>query len=121
MYAFWIVFLMALVRTTMLDFLAVQGDRLVGKETLVVLAGERRTAWFCAGVMAVIALSLLFGPYASLSTRFSYFMLLPLCVFGLYLKTGSEKRLSEDSLYETLIELVLIGTGLCALIWNIFG
>ena len=48
-------------------------------------------------------------------------MLLPVAVYGLYLKTGSEKRVSEDSLYETLIELVLIGTGLCALIWNIFG
>lgn len=120
-YAFWIIFLMALVRTTMLDFLAVQGDRLVGKETLVVLAGERWTAWFSAGVMATLALSLLAGPLAGLSTRFSYFMLLPVGVYALYLKTGSEKRLSEDSLYETLIELVLIGTGLSALIWNIFG
>ncbi|MFZ2446492.1 MAG: 4-hydroxy-3-methylbut-2-enyl diphosphate reductase [Syntrophobacteraceae bacterium] len=118
-YAFAIIFLMSLVRSTMLDFLAVQGDRLVGKETLVVLAGERATAWFTAGVMAILSFALLFGPQAGLSTRFSYFMLLPVAVYGLYLKTGSEKRLTEDSLYETLIELVLIGTGLCALIWTI--
>ncbi len=121
LYAFWIVFLMTLLRTTMLDFLAIQGDRLVGNETLVVLAGERWTGWFCAGVMVVLAFSLIAGPLAALSTRFSYFMLLPVAVYALYLKTGSEKRLSEDSIYETLIELVVIGTGLSALVWLIFG
>ncbi len=121
LFAFWIIFLLALLRTTMIDFLAIQGDRLVGKETLVVLAGERWTGWFCAGVMAMMVLSLIAGPLAGLSTRFSYFMLLPVAVYALYLKTGSEKRLSEDSVYETLVELVVIGTGLSAQVWHIFG
>lgn len=118
-YASWIIFLLALIRTTLLDFLAVQGDRLVGKETLVVLAGERKTAWFTTGVMAVLALSLLIGPIFGLSTGFALLMLLPTAIYGLYFKVGSEKRLSEDPLYETMIEMVLIGTGLCALIWSL--
>lgn len=120
-FAFWIIFLLALARTNLLDFLAVQGDRLVGKETLVVLAGERRTAWFTAGVLGLLAISLLLGPLTGLSSYFSYLVLLPTAVYGFYLKTGAEKRLSVDPLYETLIESVLIGTGLCALVWNVFA
>ena len=44
LYAFWVIFLTVLVRTALLDLLAVRGDRLVGKETLVVLVGEKRTS-----------------------------------------------------------------------------
>jgi len=117
-YAFLVIFLLSLARTTLLDFLAVQGDRLVGKETLVVLAGERKTAFFLGGILAALAISLLLGPYAGVTSRFSWFMLLPVVTYALYLKTGSEKRLREDPLYESLIEFVLIGTGLAALIWN---
>ncbi len=120
-FAFWVIFLMSLARTALLDFLAVQGDRIVGKETLLVLAGERKTAWFTVGVLAVLAISLVLGPGLGMSSRFSYFLILPAAVFGLYLKTGSEKRLSEDAVYEILIELVLIGSGLCAVIWNVVG
>ena len=58
-YACWIVFLLSLVRTTLRDFLAIQGDRLVGKETLVVLAGEKRTAHFTVGVLAALVLTAL--------------------------------------------------------------
>jgi 4-hydroxy-3-methylbut-2-enyl diphosphate reductase len=96
----------------------VQGDRLVGKETLVVLAGERKTAYFSAGILLILVLSLILGPLVGISSYFSWFMLLPAFVYGIYLKEGSEKRLREDPLFEALIESVLIGTGLAALIWN---
>ena len=117
-YAFWIIFLLSLARAVLLDFLAVQGDRLVGKETLVVLAGEKNTAYFLAGILAVLAFSLLAGPKAGIGSYFSWIMLLPALIYGMYLKTGSEKRLREDPRFESLIESVLIGTGIAALIWN---
>jgi (E)-4-hydroxy-3-methyl-but-2-enyl pyrophosphate reductase len=117
-YAFWVIFLLSLARTTLMDFLAVQGDRLVGKETLVVLAGERKTAYFLAGILLILAISLLCGPRLGVGSYFSWFMLVPVTVYGIYLKMGSEKRLREDPLFESLIESVLIGTGLAALVWN---
>lgn len=117
-FAFLMIFLLSLVRTNLVDFLAVQGDRLVGKETLVVLAGERKTTFFTAGILAAAALLLALGPQAGICTRFSYFMLFPVIVYGVYLKKGAEKRLRENPLYETLVEIVLIGAGVGALIWT---
>ena len=119
LFAFWIVFLLSLARTTLRDFLAIQGDRLVGKETLVVLAGEKKTAFFTAGVLVVLALSAILGPLAGVSTKFSYFVLAPALIYSIFLKTGSTKRLGEDPIYEALIEIVLISIGLIAIVWNV--
>jgi 4-hydroxy-3-methylbut-2-enyl diphosphate reductase len=118
-YACWIVFLLSLVRTTLRDFLAIQGDRLVGKETLVVLAGEKRTALFTVGVLAALVISALCGPLAGVSTGFSYLLIAPALTYGFFLKMGSNRKFREDPLYEVLIEMVLIATGFSAMIWNL--
>ena len=118
-YAFWIIFLLSLVRTTLRDFLAIQGDRLVGKETLVVLAGEKRTVLFTVGVLLALVITALCGPLAGVSTRFSYFLIAPALMYGFFLKMGFKRKLREDPLYEVLIEIVLIAGGFSAMIWNL--
>jgi 4-hydroxy-3-methylbut-2-enyl diphosphate reductase len=118
-YAGWAIFLLSLVRSTMRDLLAIQGDRLVGKETLVVLAGERRTVLFVVGALVALVLTAVFGPLAGISTRFSYFLIVPAAIYGFLLKMGSTRKLREDPIYEVLIEVVLIVAGLCAMAWRL--
>jgi (E)-4-hydroxy-3-methyl-but-2-enyl pyrophosphate reductase len=118
-YAGWAIFLLALVRTTMNDLLALQGDRLVGKETLVVLAGERSTVLFMVGALIALVLTAACGPLAGVSTAFSYFLIVPALIYGLFLKIGFTRRLREDPIYEVLIEAVLIATGLFAIAWHL--
>jgi 4-hydroxy-3-methylbut-2-enyl diphosphate reductase len=118
-YACWVIFLLSLVRTTMRDFLAIQGDRLVGKETLVVLAGEKRTVILTVGILLALAITALCGPLAGISTGFSCFLIAPALMYGFFLKIGSKRRLREDPLYDVLVEIVLIVTGLSAMVWNL--
>jgi 4-hydroxy-3-methylbut-2-enyl diphosphate reductase len=118
-YAGWIIFLLSLVRTIMRDLLVIQGDRLVGKETLVVLAGEKRTVVFMVGVLLALVITALCGPFAGVSTGFSYFLVAPALVYGIFLKIGFARKLREDPLYDVFIELVLIAAGLCAIGWNL--
>jgi len=118
-YAGWIIFLISLVRTTLRDFLAIQGDRLVGKETLVVLAGENRTVLITVGVILALILTALCGPLAGVSSSFSYILIAPALIYGSFLKIGSTRKLSVDPLYDVFIEIVLIATGLCAIVWNL--
>jgi 4-hydroxy-3-methylbut-2-enyl diphosphate reductase len=118
-YACWTIFLLALGRTVLRDFLAIQGDRLVGKETLVVLAGEKRTVLITVGVLLALVLTALAGPLIGVSTRFSYVLIIPALVYGFFLKMGSKRKLREEPLYEVLIETVLIVTGLGAIAWNV--
>ena len=118
-YAGWTIFLLSLVRTTMLDLLAIQGDRLVGKETLVVLAGEKRTVLFVVGTLMVLVLTALCGPLAGISTSFSYFLIVPAVIYGFFLKIGFTRKLREAPIYEVMLEIVPIITGLCAIGWNL--
>jgi (E)-4-hydroxy-3-methyl-but-2-enyl pyrophosphate reductase len=120
-YAFWIIALFVLIRTALLDLLAVQGDRLVGKETMVVLLGETRTARFISTILLILALSLLVGPMIGLSTGFAYVMLPGVIAYGWCLRMCFQKPLKEDLVFETLIEAVLIGLGGFALLWNVSG
>ena len=119
LFACWIIFLLALARTVLRDFLAIQGDRLVGKETLVVLAGERRTVLITIGILLTLAITAVCGPMFGVCTRFSYVLVVPAFVYGFFLKMGSKKKLREEPLYEVIVETVLIVTGLSAIAWNL--
>jgi 4-hydroxy-3-methylbut-2-enyl diphosphate reductase len=117
-YAFWIIFLMVLIRTALLDLLAVQGDRLVGKETLVVALGEEKTARFIKWVLAALTGSLILGPFAGLSTWFTFLILPAPAVYNWHLKKCFQTRLKEDPFFEAMIESVFIALGALALLWS---
>jgi (E)-4-hydroxy-3-methyl-but-2-enyl pyrophosphate reductase len=116
-YAFGVIFLAVLVRTALLDLVAVRGDRLVGKETLVVLVGEKRTTQFITWMLGLLAFSSIIGPLGGFSTRFAYALLVVAAAYRWQLRMYIKSRLKEDPLCETLIESVLIGFGLLALLW----
>ena len=118
LYAFWVIALFVLVRTALLDLLAVQGDRLVGKETIVVLLGENKTTHFISAILVVLGISLLAGPVSGLSTPFAYLMIPGVALYGWFLRLCFQKPLKEDPIFETMIESVLIGIGILALLWT---
>ncbi len=117
LYAFWVISLVVLVRTALLDLLAVRGDRLVGRETLAVLIGEKRTIHYLYGALALLAFSSLVGPLTGVGSRFAFALLLVAAAYGWQLLMYSRSRLKEDPLSETLIESVLIAFGAFALLW----
>lgn len=118
LYSFWIIFLLVLIRTALLDLLAVHGDRLVGKETLVVLIGERRTKISIQMMLGLLGGGLVMGLVFGLVTAFAIPMLLAVPVYWHYLNLCFESRLKEDPTFEALIESVPIGVGLLGLLWN---
>jgi 4-hydroxy-3-methylbut-2-enyl diphosphate reductase len=113
LYGFWIIFLLVLVRTVLLDLLAVQGDRLVGKETVVVLMGENRTGHFVTGILVLLGMSLLAGPALGVGTRFAWLILPIVLIYGRQVRaTRNGPLLKEDTLFELSIEMPVIGVGL---------
>lgn len=120
-YGFWTVFLLVLIRTVLLDLLAVQGDRLVGKETVVVLMGEAKVARFIVWILALLGLTLLAGPPLGVGTRFAWLMLPMVILYGRQIKSIKEGPLfKEDTLSELSIEMTIIGIGFLGLLAYIF-
>jgi 4-hydroxy-3-methylbut-2-enyl diphosphate reductase len=119
MYGSWIVFLIVFLRTALLDLAAVRGDRLAGRETLVVVMGETwavRILWVGCGVLAM---SLVGGPLWGLSTWFALFLLPAMAAFGWTLRESCISKFKEEPLFETCVESILMGAGLLGLLWNI--
>ncbi len=115
--AFGIVFLLVFVRTALLDSLDIQGDRLVGRETIVVMLGEEKTRRLLWGVMAVLGVLLLWGTGWGLFTSFGYLLLPVVLAYAAFLKMSRGKRLKDAPFLETLIDSAIVAVGLLAALW----
>ncbi|ROR03220.1 4-hydroxy-3-methylbut-2-enyl diphosphate reductase [Desulfosoma caldarium] len=121
LYAFMLVFLLVLARTALLDCLDIQGDRLVGRETVVVLWGEQRAGRFIVGVLVLIAVAALTGPLWRLSSPFSVFFAAAAAAYGVFFRYFRGRRIKDAAYLETLIESVLVGVGLLGCLWIWLG
>ncbi len=119
-FAAWVMFGLVFIRTALLDLLAVRGDRLVGKETLVVQFGETRTIRMLRLLLLVLAGSLLVGPITGLSSGFSFLLAGAVGGYWWMLTIPNEGRWREDPLFELMVESVLAGAGMLGLLWQLF-
>jgi (E)-4-hydroxy-3-methyl-but-2-enyl pyrophosphate reductase len=109
------VLLLIYVRSALFDVFDVQADRLVGKETLPVFIGERRTLFFLHLLMGSLIFLLLLLPIVGLMSPLGYWVIpgivYLICLILLYEKGYIRPGPKLDFLLETLIVLV------AALVW----
>lgn len=77
---FFVVLLLVYIRSAFFDVLDVQGDRIVGKETLPVLIGEKKTLSLLHWLLGILAGLLLLLPVAGWLSSLA-FWLVPGCVY----------------------------------------
>jgi 4-hydroxy-3-methylbut-2-enyl diphosphate reductase len=116
--SFLLVLSIAYVRSALFDVFQVQGDMIVGIETLANTLGEERTLQLLKGISATVALVLLMAPVLGLVSPFSY--LLALCLGALFLSllVYEKQWLYADSRLELLIEGNLVLAGLLGVFWQ---
>jgi (E)-4-hydroxy-3-methyl-but-2-enyl pyrophosphate reductase len=115
--AFLFVFSVVYVRSALFDIFQVQGDLIVGVETLPITLGERRTLFLLRGVIlggaVILAASALFGATSS----FSYLLLLCYVTLTLSLLTHEKLWLHPGTSLEALVESNLFLAGLLGFVW----
>jgi 4-hydroxy-3-methylbut-2-enyl diphosphate reductase len=112
-----VVLLLAFVRSNLFDVFEVQGDRLVGKETLPVCIGERMTLVFLVLLMGVLILLLLLLPLLNLMNMAGVWLipgvLYMLAITGLYergrVNPGPRLELALDTIFPIMAGLVWLG------------
>ena len=116
-----VVFLLSYVRALIFDVFQIQGDLIVGTETLPITIGEKKALSFIRALLIVTALILLGAGLSKIFPYFSYIMLVP--IFGLFLCTVAyEKKWLYLSIYlEMLVELNFLITGALAAIITSYG
>jgi 4-hydroxy-3-methylbut-2-enyl diphosphate reductase len=116
-----VVFAMVYVRSALFDIFQVQGDLIVGVETLPITLGEKRTLILLKGVILSGALIMAVAALFHLVSPFSY--LLELCFMSLTTCILAYERswLYLDNRFEALVEGNFFLAGLLGLAWYLFS
>jgi (E)-4-hydroxy-3-methyl-but-2-enyl pyrophosphate reductase len=112
---------MVFVRTAFFDLLDMQGDRIVGKETLPILFGEKKTRRLLKYVL--LAIILLLGGSATMGWAPSLGYALCVCpVFmGMVVDADEKGKMLPGIRLEFLVETLFVLAGLIALAWALLS
>ena len=115
--SFLFVFTIVYVRSALFDIFQVQGDLVVGVETLPITLGEKRTISLLKAVILIGALILIGAPLLRLVGPFSYLLLVTLLSLSLCLFSYEKRWLYPGLRLEALVEGNLFLAGLLGLLW----
>ena len=116
-----VVFLLSIclvfVRTAFFDMLDMQGDRIVGKETIPLLLGEKRTLSLLKSMLIVALAVLFFASMLHLISNLGF--ALTVCPLFVYIVLSAHERryMLPGTRMEFLIETLFVLAGMIAFIW----
>jgi 4-hydroxy-3-methylbut-2-enyl diphosphate reductase len=119
--SFLFVFSMVYVRSALFDIFQVQGDLIVGVETLPIVLGEKKTLLLLKWIILSGALILALAAITALVGPFSYLLLLVFLSLTLCLIIYQKRWLYPGTRLEAMVEGNFFLAGLLALIWQIFS
>ena len=116
-----VVFILSYVRALIFDTLQVQGDLIVGTETLPIIIGEKKALFLIKLMLIFCSLLLIGAGITKVFPYFSYIMLVP--VFGLCLCTIAyeKKWFYLSPALEVFVELNFLITGILAVTITAYG
>jgi (E)-4-hydroxy-3-methyl-but-2-enyl pyrophosphate reductase len=116
--SFFIVFSMAFVRSAFFDIFQVQGDLIVGVETLPIILGEKRTMILLKWIILSAGLVLFISPLFGLVSYFSLMLLICLLILYVSLAAYEHREIYPGLPLEYLVESTFILSGLLGVIWQ---
>jgi 4-hydroxy-3-methylbut-2-enyl diphosphate reductase len=116
--AFFLVAGLIFIRSGLFEILAIEGDRVVGKETLPIALGRRRTLNLLSIGSVILMVVLLLSAGARLVTSLGY--VLTLCgLYALgYLTLYRKEWMESGLMLESLVEANMILAGILAFFWD---
>lgn len=122
----WI-FILALLRSLIFDLRDIEGDRIMGRETLITIIGEKRARkvmllmiWICFAALLVIPLFLGFSVYKS-NTALQFFFQIPVLFYTFAFVTwnariGQNRTVLFNLLTDGIFYLAAAGAGVASLV-----
>lgn len=115
--AFFFSTILVFVRTTLYDFKDIQGDLLVGKETIPIVLGKRKTQILVVILLFLLGGILILAPIMGWTSPIAFFFLLSLGYVVIYYFLYREQILGLGFLFEGVVDGSLIFAGILGAIW----
>ena len=107
-------------RSALTELFDIQADRLVGRETLAILIGEKRTLALLKGMIFFLVLLLITSSLTEYSSSVSYWLIIPVLSMAGSLYLFENDHLRRRIRSEILIDSNFILAGLLSFIWKEF-
>jgi len=112
---------MAFVRTAFFDVLDMQGDRIVGQESLPIMLGERKTFRVLKQILLITFAVLISAPIMYLATTLAYGMILSVFYMAAILEAFKRQWIVPGFRFEFLVETLFIFTAIVAGLWQLLA
>jgi len=109
------------VRTAFFDVLDMQGDRIVGKETLAILLGEKRSLRLLKMILIILMAALLILSSLHLISYLGFFLISCPILLLLLISAYEQGILLPSVKLELLVESNFILAGMFAWLWSLLG
>lgn len=106
-------------RTAMSDLLDIQGDRIVGRETIPILVGAKRTRRILLGLLGAEGVLLVGSATAGVIPPIGYWLIISVLVFGVFLLLFKQRHLVDRLWFEGVIDGNFVLAGLLAMAYGI--
>ncbi|MDQ7782153.1 MAG: 4-hydroxy-3-methylbut-2-enyl diphosphate reductase [Desulfomonilaceae bacterium] len=106
-------------RTAMSDLLDIQGDRIVGRETIPILIGVKRTRRMLLGLLGALAVLLIGSAAGGLIPPIGYWLITSVLVFGAFLMLFRRRHLVDRLWFEGVIDGNFVLAGLVSMAYGI--
>ena len=117
--AFIFTFTLVFARSMLLEIRDIQGDVMVGRETVPVMIGKEKTKYLLLGLLALSALLLIVGTALHATSALGLLFLVPLGYTFLYLYLYHLRLISHGITWEIITGSNFVLTLLIAIAWNI--
>ena len=113
------VVLTVFIRSIVFDIVSIEGDRIIGRETIPIIIGPKQTQ------MMLLILAIMTGTFMFLSTAFGlvptlgYYLILSPAFIVMCFYIFQKRRVQVGTLFEAIIDSNFIVTGLAAFLWQL--
>ncbi len=111
---------MAFVRTAFFDILDMQGDRLVGQESLPIVIGEKKSLRMLKQILMLCLAVLLFAPIMGLTTTLAYGLVFSVIYMAWVVQAFERHWILPGFRFEFLVETIFVFTAMVAFVWQSF-
>ena len=113
-------FTIAFIRSVLFSIKEIQGDQIVGRETIPILAGIDKTKGILVAMTALLAVILILSAPLGWTTGLSSWLLVGVLYTALYLLLYHRRVMAQGTGFELMVDAVFLLCGLLTYLWTLF-
>lgn len=106
------------IRSVIFDIVSIEDDRIVGRETIPIIIGPKKTEAMLLLISIVIGIFMFFSSAAGLTPALGYFLVIPPAIMVLCLYIFQKRRLQASLLFEAMVDSNFILAGVITYLWH---